>query len=308
MTDMSDLGGSEGGRDPDGGGYLRGRAIVVTGAGRGLGAAYARLAAAHGASVVVNDIDAACASAVAESIRDGGGTAVSDASDIVSWDGAGRLIAGCIGEFGAIDGLVNNAGVFRIASVSEQDPADFRTVMEVNLLGTAYCGLHALWAMRERGRGSVVNVTSGALAGSASLAAYGASKGAVASLTYSWAIEVDGTGVRVNAVSPNAHTRMAEEFERYLGERARGQNVGKSPDANAPAVVFLLSDAAAGVNGQIVRMDGEELSLMTHPGVRRPAAYDPQWTVRSVAGAFASSLGALARPPGLTGASAPDRR
>jgi NAD(P)-dependent dehydrogenase (short-subunit alcohol dehydrogenase family) len=280
-------------------GYLDGQAVVVTGAGRGLGAAYARLAAAHGAAVVVNDIEASIASAVADEIRRDGGQAVADDSDISNWVGAGRLIARCVAAYGAIDGLVNNAAIFRIASLSEQDPADFRSVIEVNLLGTAYCGLHALRSMTGRGRGSVVNVTSGAHAGSASLAAYGASKGGVASLTYCWATEVAGTGVRVNAVSPNAHTRMAEEFERYLGDRARGQNVGKPPEVNAPAVVFLLSDAAAGINGQIVRMDGDELSLMTHPSVVSPTCSNPQWTVESVAEAFATRLSAQSQPLGV---------
>jgi hypothetical protein len=133
----------------------------------------------------------------------------------------------------------------------------------------------------------------------------------VASLTYCWALEVAGTGVRVNAVSPNAHTRMADEFERFLGERAQGQNVGKSPETNAPAVIYLLSDAAAGVNGQIVRIDGDELSLMTHPGVVEPTQRIPQWTPASVAHAFESGLGAQAQPLGVNRVSrsaGPDRR
>jgi NAD(P)-dependent dehydrogenase (short-subunit alcohol dehydrogenase family) len=278
---------------------LNGHAVVITGAGRGLGAAYARLAAAEGASVVVNDIAAGLAGEVVDEIRASGGQAVVDDSDIASWSGAGRLIARCIDEYGKIDGLVNNAAIFRLSNVAEQDPADFRAIIEVNLLGSAYCGLHALWAMTERGSGSVVNVTSGAHAGSASMAAYGASKGAVASLTYCWAVEVAGTGVRVNAVSPNAQTRMADEFERFLGERAQGQNVGKSPAANAPAVIYLLSDAAAAINGQVVRIDGDELSLMSHPTVLGKGLHNPQWTVEDVARAFSTELAAQAQPLGL---------
>lgn len=284
-------------------GLLDGHAVVVTGAGQGLGAAYARLAAAEGASVVVNDVAAALAGSVVREIRDAGGRAITDDSDISSWAGAGRLIARCIDEYGQIDGLVNNAGIFRLASIAEQDPADFRAILEVNLLGSAYCGLHALWAMAERGRGSVVNVTSGSHAGSASMAAYGASKGGVASLTYCWAVELAGTGVRVNAVSPNAQTRMADEFERYLGERALGQNVGKSPEGNAPAVIYLLSDAAAGINGQVLRIDGDELSLMSHPGVIEPTQHSPQWTTRSVAEAFERGLAAQSQPLGVHRAS-----
>ncbi|MEU4568951.1 SDR family oxidoreductase [Micromonospora sp. NPDC023956] len=266
-------------------GVLAGRAVIVTGAGRGLGEAYARLAAAEGASVVVNDVDGAAASAVADSIG-----ALADDSDIATWAGAGRLVDACRRAHGRVDGLVNNAGLFRLADPGEQDPEEFRRVLEVNLLGTAYCGLHAIRAMLAQGGGSVVNVTSGAQSGTAALAAYGASKGGVASLTWCWAADLAGTGVRVNAVSPNAHTRMADAFERHLGSRARGQNVGKSPSSNAPAVVHLLSDAAAGITGQIVRIDGDELSLVPPPRPTRPVRI-PEWTVAAVAGAFAGELG-----------------
>jgi NAD(P)-dependent dehydrogenase (short-subunit alcohol dehydrogenase family) len=274
--------------------YLRGKAVVVTGAGRGLGAAYARLAAAEGASVVVNDVDADRAVAVAEEI---GGRAF--AADIATWEGAGALIEHCVEAYGAIDGLVNNAGIFRLADPLVQDPAEFRAVVEVNLLGSAYCGLHAIRAMVPRGTGSVVNVTSSSHAGSAAMGAYGASKGGVASLTYCWAADLAGTGVRVNAVSPNAHTRMADEYERYLGDRARGQNLRKPPEQNAPAVVFLLSDAASGVHGQIVRVDGEELSLIGHPVVLGRGVSAPQWTVASVAEAFERELAGCLQPVGL---------
>jgi NAD(P)-dependent dehydrogenase (short-subunit alcohol dehydrogenase family) len=285
-------------------GILDERSVVVTGAGRGLGAAYARLAAAQGAAVVVNDVEAALASSVVAQIVSDGGRAVADNADISTWAGAGRLVQRCLSEYGAIDGLVNNAAIFRLATPWEQDPGEFRQVLETNLLGTAYCGMHALWAMVERGRGSIVNVTSGSQAGSAAMAAYGASKGGVAALTYCWAADVVGTGIRVNAVSPNAHTRMADEFERYLaehdrGEQARGQNVGKTPEINAPAVVYLLSDAAAGINGQVLRIDGNELSLMSHPNIVEPVVNNPQWTVEAVAAAFAGPLGKVVQPLGL---------
>lgn len=276
-------------------GWLAGRAIVVTGAGRGLGEAYARLAAAEGASVVVNDVDGAAAARVAGEIG-----AVWDDSDVASWAGAGRLIDACRDAFGRVDGLVNNAGIFRMADPREQDPTEFRRIVEVNLLGTAYCGMRAIRAMlAQPGGGSLVNVTSGSYAGSAAMAAYGASKGGVASLTYCWAADLAGTPVRVNAVSPNAHTRMADTFERHLGERARGQNVGKPPASNAPAVVYLLSDAAAGIRGQIVRMDGDELALLTHPRVAAPAVRMAEWTVAAVAGAFDDGLARRQRAVGL---------
>jgi NAD(P)-dependent dehydrogenase (short-subunit alcohol dehydrogenase family) len=280
-------------------GWLAGKAVAVTGAGRGLGAAYARLAAAEGAAVLVNDVDQAQAVEVAEQIRAAGGRAEPDASDISTWPGAGRLVEHCVEAFGAIDGLVNNAGIFRMARPAEQDPATFRAVIEVNLLGTAYCGLHAIRVMLERGGGSIVNVTSGSHTGSTAMAAYGASKGGVASLTYCWAADLAGSGVRVNAVSPNANTRMAQEFERFLGDDAPGQNIDKSAESNAPAVVYLLSDASAGINGQVVRIDGDELSMMAHPAVIGEGLRNPEWTVQGVAEAFESVLAAQARPLGM---------
>src|SRR5262249_45243321 len=150
----------------------------------------------------------------------------------------------------------------------------------------AYCGLHAIPVMLEQGRGSIVNVTSGSHTGSASMAAYGASKGGVASLTYCWAADLADSGVRVNAVSPNANTRMSQEFERFLGDAAPGQNTNKSTESNAPAVVYLLSEASAALNGQVIRIDGEELSMMAHPAVIGQGRVKPQWTVADVVEAF----------------------
>jgi NAD(P)-dependent dehydrogenase (short-subunit alcohol dehydrogenase family) len=280
-------------------GFLSGKAVVVTGAGRGLGAAYAELAAAEGASVIVNDVDEGLAAQVAASIRARGGRAEAAAGSVADWDGAGAIIQACVEAFGAIDGLVNNAGIFRLAGPAEQDPDDFRAVLEVNVLGTAYCGLHAIRAMLRRGTGSIVNVTSGSHAGSAAMGAYGASKGAVASLTYCWAADLAGTGVRVNAVSPNAHTRMADAYEAYLGAAAQGQNVAKPPAQNAPAVVYLLSDASAGLHGQVVRIDGDELSMVAHPAVQGDGALNPAWTVAAVAEAFAAGAVGPLSPVGL---------
>jgi len=277
---------------------LRGKAVVVTGAGRGLGAAYADLAARHGAAVVVNDVDLDAARAVAARIEAAGGRARAEGSDVASWDGAGRLIRCCAGAFGGVDGLVNNAGVFRPAAPDAQDPDEFRRVVEVNLLGTAYCGLHAIRAMAGRG-GAIVNVTSDAHAGAAGMGAYGASKGGVTALTYCWAADLVGTGIRVNAVSPNAQTRMADTFDRHLGT-GRAPARRASPAQHAPAVVYLLSPLSAGIHGQVVRINGDELSLIAHPAVLGRGPRDPQWTVESVAAAFAEALSGRLRPVGLT--------
>jgi NAD(P)-dependent dehydrogenase (short-subunit alcohol dehydrogenase family) len=285
---------------------LAGKAIVVTGAGRGIGAAYARAAAVAGAAVVVNDVDAECAERVTAEVRAAGGDAVASGADITEWASAESLIGSCEEAFGAIDGLVNNAGLFRMARVDEQQEDDLRRLVEVNVLGTAFCGVHAARRMLARGRGSIVNVTSGAQAGIAAMGAYGATKGAVASLTYGWAVDLAGTGVRVNAVSPMARSRMVDTTARYLQSKQLPMYPGElpPPEANAPVVVYLLSDAAAGVHGQIVRIEGRQLSLMAHPAVLVPVLEADEWTVDRVADAFDRDLGQRQCPVGLTGVTA----
>ena len=281
-------------------GALDGKAIVITGAGRGLGRAYARLAAREGARVVVNDIDRSAAEGVVQSICGDGGQAIADASDISSWVGAETLISSCLSEFGTIDGLVNNAGLFYLSRPQDESPERIRSIVEVNVLGSAYCGIHALKWMMRRGRGSIVNVTSGAHAGISDQGMYGATKGAVASLTYAWAIDVAGTKVRVNAVSPIAKSRMFDTMLAYKGpENSKDTTI--QPEDNAAPVVFLLSDASAHINGQVVRISPPRLSLVAHPSEAPAYASRENWTVADVERAFASELKESLQPLGMTG-------
>jgi len=280
---------------------LRGKAVVVTGAGRGIGVAYARHAASEGARVVVNDVDADVAEEVTAQIRSSGATAIAHHGDVSVWTDAHDLIERCLDEFGAIDGLVNNAGIIRVRRAEELDEETFRRVVEVNLLGTAYCGTHAIKRMLQQGHGSIVNVTSGSQAGWKLLAAYSASKGGVASLTYTWAIELADTGIRVNAVSPTAATRMLDEFAAYLGpDRAPSPPRDESSAANnAPVVTYLLSDAAQGINGQVVRIDRRALSLVTHPSILLPVVERGEWTFADVQAAFERQLRSKVLPLGM---------
>ena len=254
-------------------GVLDGKAVVITGSGRGIGAAYARHAARHGASVVVSDVVPGSAEAVAEEIVAAGGTAVAHPADVTSWDATESLVERCVAEFGAIDGLVNNAGILTMGRVEEMDEASLRRVVEINLLGTAFCGVHAARRMLAQGRGSIVNVTSGTHTGQPRYGAYGATKGAIASFTYAWAADLDGSGVRVNAISPMAAGGMEAVGVEYWARRGEPRPAGfdmPPAEANAPVVTFLLSDDAADVQGQVVRIDGRRLSLMAHPSVLAP--------------------------------------
>jgi NAD(P)-dependent dehydrogenase (short-subunit alcohol dehydrogenase family) len=282
---------------------LDGKSVVVTGAGRGIGAAYAHAAAHDGARVVVNDIDGDVAKQVAADIQDRGGTALARVADIRQWSEAGDLIEYCVSEFGAIDGLVNNAGLFDMAMPGEITESRLNELLAVNVAGVVACSMPAIRHMRGRGSGSIVNVTSGAHFGIAHMAAYAATKGAVASLTYSWSLELAGSGVRVNAISPLARTRMADITAAFLATNGLGRihsEATPAPEANAPLAVFLLSDASARITGQIVRIEGSELALVAHPAVLDPVLRaDGLWTPGSVARAFEETLGKHLVPVGM---------
>jgi len=273
---------------------LDGKAIVITGSSRGIGAAYAKAAAARGASVVVNGTDVAATERVVEEIRTAGGTAVPHVGSVASWDEAEGLVQRSIIEFGRIDGLVNNAGIHALCKPHAAAEPMLRSIIEVNLLGSAFCGVHAIRRMLDQGYGSIVNTVSGAMVGLPFMSAYGASKAGVAALTYSWASDLAGSGVRVNAVSPMAFTRMSdidtpEGFEGdWLAEKLTVTQV--TPEQNAPVVIFLLSDLSAAVHGQVVRIQGEALSLMRKPEIVQPVLHREAWTVEAVAEAFAHEL------------------
>ena len=249
---------------------LTGRCAVVTGAGKGLGAAYARNLAAAGAAVVVNDIDLASASAVVQSIIDRGGSAVVDGNSVTTWESSGAIVQTALATFGRLDGLVNNAGVFYLADPSEEDPAMVEDMVRVNLLGTMHCGQHAIRHMVAHGGGAIVNDTSGAQSGMRHRGTYGATKGATASLTYSWAMDLAAAGIRVNAISPIARTGMVD-YGKALGES--GTDI--APEHVAPLVTFLLSDDAREHHG---KCDPPRRTAPLHPLAARNPTYDRRAT------------------------------
>lgn len=291
-------------------GVLDGKAVVITGAGRGLGRAYALDAARHGAAVVVNDIDEDTARAVVAEIEAAGGQAVADSHSVADWAAAEALVARCEEAFGAIDGLVNNAGLFYVGDPWDEEEQRLRRLIEVNVLGSLFCATHALRRMKARGQGSIVNVTSGAHAGIPRMAIYGASKGAVASYTYSAAMDAMAHGVRVNAVSPIGTTRMSMatatgrvsdevEWDADAEQALQGQRPRQvPPERVAPLVTYLLSDLAAGVTGQVVRLEDRQLGLFEHPILVDPVEERAEWTPELVAEAFRTAFKGRLRPVG----------
>jgi NAD(P)-dependent dehydrogenase (short-subunit alcohol dehydrogenase family) len=208
-----------------------------------------------------------------EEIRASGGAAVSSGHSVTDPAAAEELIDLCVTRFGGIDGLVNNAGLFHQADPRDEDLDRVRAMVGVNLMGTLHCGLAAIGRMREGG--SIVNVTSGTHLGHPGSAVYGATKGAVASLTYGWALDLLPTGIRVNAISPLAITDM--KLPPYDGH-AR-------PEEIAALVTFLLSERSAGITGQVVRRGRRGLGLISHPAIGAMAESDV-WEVDDIDRAF----------------------
>jgi NAD(P)-dependent dehydrogenase (short-subunit alcohol dehydrogenase family) len=259
---------------------LGGRAVVVTGAGAGLGRAYALAAARHGAAVVVNDVDSSAADAVVASIERAGGRALAVGGSVADWDVAERLSRECVDTFGTVDGLVANAGIMRTAAPWDETEEALRTVAEVNILGVQFTARHAMRAMVEQGRGgSIVTVVSGARHGILGMSAYGASKGAVAAMTANWALEGSRHGIRANAISPLAETSMA------IADRRPDRPSLPPAELVAPLVVALLADETSWLTGAVLRFDGA--SLLEHRSTLAPVAERASWSAAELAAELA---------------------
>ena len=247
-------------------GLLDGRIALVTGAGRGIGAGHARLLAAEGARVLVNDADLAAARSVADEITGAGGDAATDDHDVSAWDGGVAVVEHAVDAFGHLDILVNNAGILRDAMSFNITEEDWDAVLRVHLTGhMSTC--HAA-ARHWRGRakageevtGRIINTASeSGLFGQAGQANYSAAKAGIVSMTIVLARELRKYGVTANVVCPRARTRMTESLP---GADEYMQGPEWSADNIAPLVCFLASDAAADVNGQVFVLFGSRLHLM----------------------------------------------
>jgi NAD(P)-dependent dehydrogenase (short-subunit alcohol dehydrogenase family) len=221
-----------------------GRVAVVTGAGRGLGRAYALLLADRGALVVVNDLgasmdgagtDAAIASAVAAEIDAAGGTAIADSSDIASPTGAQTLVDAAVRQFGRIDVVVNNAGIIRWAGPGEADADNLAQHLAVHV-GGSFNTTRAAWPrMVAQGYGRIVMTTSTGMFGLPNNVSYATAKGGVIGLTRSLAVAGAAHGVKVNAIAPAAFTRMAAGASAALETQL-------APERVAPMVAFLAHE------------------------------------------------------------------
>lgn len=257
-------------------GILEGKAGFVTGGGRGIGRGHCLHLAEQGAAVVVNDVDLTEAQKVADEIAVKGGRAVASDADIGSRKGAQELVSRCAEEFGGVHCAVNNAGIVRDRSFLKMSDEEWESVMRIHASGTFWCAQEAALRMRDQGSGgAIVNTVSAAHMGNFGQTNYGGAKGAIASMTYTWANELSRYGIRVNAISPSGTTRMSASAKGADGKEIEMPFV--DPTLNGPLVAFLCSDEASWITGQVFGSGGDRVVLMDQPaygtGMFRPGGW-----------------------------------
>jgi NAD(P)-dependent dehydrogenase (short-subunit alcohol dehydrogenase family) len=284
---------------------LSSKVAIVTGSGQGLGLAYAKALASAGASVVVNDVVAEHAKKAATEIGEAGGRAVAVPVAVGTTDAARTLVREATDRFGRLDVIVTNAGILRDKVLWNMSDDDFDAVIHVHLRGTFTCVREAVRHFREAGQGGRVILTGSPAGqrGNFGQTNYAAAKAGSAAMARTWAMECAKANVTVNAVIPNAATAMTETIPflaPYVDALRQGEPIPSvvrraasfgSPDDVAGLVVYLASDAAAGVTGQCIGIGGDRLSLWSHPAEVRSAFRDGGWTADAIAAAFGSTVG-----------------
>lgn len=244
---------------------LSGRAVIVTGGGKGIGKVYCQSFAAAGALVVAADIDGEAAAATARGIAAEGGEAVAVTTDVSEPESVRAMAEAALDRFGAIDVLVNNASLMSAlprASWLEIPVEEWDRVMAVNLRGVFLCCRAVFPAMREQGRGKIVNISSNRVwEGTPNRLHYTASKAGVVGLTRALAREVGEYGITVNAVTPGltlSDTQIASSSSRHIAAAAAGRALGRPqyPDDLVGTVMFLASPASDFITGQTINVDG----------------------------------------------------
>lgn len=273
---------------------MNGKVVVVTGAGRGIGREIALLMARHGARVVVNDVGVSVEGAqeeqnpahdVVEEIRAAGGEAVVNRDSVADWDGARNIIAAAVDTFGGLDCVVNNAGILRDRIFHQMTPEEFEAVIRVHLFGSFNVSRAAATIFRGQQNGSFIHMTStSGLIGNVGQANYSAAKLGIAGLSKSIALDMKRYNVRSNCISPFAWSRMVGSIPSDSPEQAERLARVKTmtPADIAPLAVFLGSDAAAQVSGQIFTVRRNEIFLMSQSRPVRSVHREPGWTPESV--------------------------
>jgi len=276
-------------------GICNNRTVIITGAARGLGRAYALAFAAEGANVVVNDIgtslngegrDTSAADGVVAEIVAAGGKAVANYEDITDWDAAKRIVDAAVAAFGDLHIVVNNAGIVRDRMFVSATLEEWDATMHVHLRGHFCLSRHAVdyWRAKQKAGTNpdarIINTSSGAgLQGSIAQAAYSTAKGGIASLTLVQAAELGRYGITANALAPSARTRMTEQaFADKMATEGQAFDV-MDPANIAPTVVWLGSAESADVTGCVFELEGGKIMLedgwREGPVVDKGAKWEP---------------------------------
>ncbi len=257
-------------------GLLDGKVAIITGAGGGLGEAYARLFAREGAAVIVNDLggprdgsgaDTSMAQKVVDAIKAEGGRAHANGSDISTMEGGQSVFDDAIRQFRRADILINNAGILLDGTFAKMTEANWDKVMKVHLKGTFCVTLPVFKWMKDNGGGVIVNTSStSGLLGNFGQSNYGAAKGGIWGLSNVLTIEGRKHGIRVWTLSPGALTRMTADLPRYI----ENPKAAMGPDEIAPAVLYMVSSLSGEQTGKVLGVSGprgvREMKMMEMEG------------------------------------------
>jgi len=274
---------------------LEGKVVVVTGAGGGIGRDFAHAMGAQGAKVVVNDVgasvsgegrDAGPAQKVVDEIAAAGGTAVANTDSVAEWEAANRIVKTAIDAFGRIDCVVNNAGILRDRFFFNMSIEEWRAVIDVHLNGSFYVARAAASYFKSQNSGCYVNMTStSGLVGNFGQANYMAAKLGIVGLSKAMALDMAKYNVRSNCISPFAWSRMIGTIPADTPEqKARLEKLKRMETAKiAPLAVFLASDLAKDVSGQIFGVRANEIFLFSQNRPLRSVHRSEGWTPETIA-------------------------